>query len=327
MIIKFSVISISIILSFQAHAVLNGTQANKESFQQLVEMNCTGNIIAGKWILTAAHCDTNFGVHDVVRYDGTSIKPKAVHNHPAYDGTLSDIGFWELESVQDVNQINTISVSNIGAGQPITIYGFGGTDPLLGKAVQTSEAASGDLQWLRTIDISQGRSTFGDSGSSYLNGSGQIVAVHSSGSSTTTFGMEGYRTETGRQFILDTVNGWHYPTNLTVSNTTTITVQSLHVGGTTDSAYTSGDLTINYASSTCDNGAIGEFATCTYSVTTSGGQGQLYLSANEKIDVNKPVSSGDTGGINNSGSGDSGGGTFGFVSLLSLFGLSWLKRK
>ncbi|MFW7525627.1 trypsin-like serine protease [Vibrio ostreicida] len=324
-------VAVALCIPFKASAIIDGTSVNKEDFQQFVEMGCTGNIIGGKWVLTAAHCTTNLGLKDVTRYDGSSAKTKAQHNQPAFDGTLSDISFWELESIQDVDQINTISVNNIGAGQSITVYGFGGTAPQLNKAVQTSEAVSGNAQWLRTVDISQGKSTSGDSGSSYLNNADQIVAVHGGGSSTSTGGMEGYRTETGRSFILDTVNGWHYPTNIKVSNTATITVQSLHVGGTTDAAYTSGDLAINYAASTCDDGAIGEFATCTYSVTTSGGQGQLFLSANEKIDVNKPVSTdngGGSGGSNtNSGGGDSGGGSFGFASLLALLGLGLSRSK
>ncbi|AIW17491.1 trypsin-like serine protease [Vibrio tubiashii] len=324
--VKLSAISLAIALttSFQANAIINGTSENKANFQQYVEMGCTGNIIGGKWVLTAAHCATNLGMRDVVRYDGSIAKTKAQHNHPAFDGTLSDIGFWELESIQEVNQINTISVSNVGAGETITVYGFGGTAPNLNKAIQTSEAVSGNAQWLRTVDISQGSSTGGDSGASYLNSLGQIVAVHGGGSSTSSNGMEGYRTETGRSFILDTVNGWHYPTRLSVSNSATITVQSLHVGGTTDAAYTNGDLTINYAASTCDDGAIGEFATCTYSVTTNGGHGQLFLSANEKVEINKPVSTTDG---NSTTSGGGGGGSFGFASILALLGLGIRRYK
>ena len=315
---------IAAIFSPLASAIVDGLAEDKTNFQQFVEMGCTGNIIAGKWVLTAAHCP----IKDVVRYDGSIAKAKSKVNHPTFDGTLGDISFLELENIQDVNQINTISVSNVGAGQAITIYGFGGSAPQLNKAVQTSEAVIGDPQWLRTTNISQGKSISGDSGASYLNAAGQIVAVHGGGSSTSTAGMEGYRTETGRQFILDTINGWHYPTNIKVTGTSVITVQSLHVGGTVDSAYTSGDLSIDYASSTCDDGSISEFSTCTYSISTSGGEGQLYLSSNEKIDVNKlsvPDNSDNASGGNASSGG--GGGTFGFLTIFFLMFLSLTRSK
>lgn len=322
---KVSVVSLAIAMlpSFQAVAIINGTPENKANFQQFVEMGCTGNIIAGKWVLTAAHCAANLGMRDVVRFDGSIAKTISQRNHPSFDGTLSDIGLWELESIQDVDQINTISVSNVGAGQAITVYGFGGSPSQLSKAVQTSEAASGDAQWLRTVNISQGNSTAGDSGASYLNAANQIVAVHGGGSSTSSAGMEGYRVETGQNFILDVVNGWHYPTNIKVNGSTTVVVQSLHIGGTTDTSYVSGDLIIDYAASTCDDGAISEFATCTYTISSSGGQGQLYLTSSEKIDVNKPVVVVDdnNGSNTDSNGGDSGGGSFGFVTLLVLLGL------
>lgn len=318
-------LGIVLAIPFQAHAIEGGASVNKADFQQFVEMGCTGNIIGGKWVLTAAHCTYNY----VDMYDGSSVNVKSKTNHPSYDGTFSDISLWELESVQDVNQINTISVDHVGAGEPITVYGFGGNASELRKAVQTSEAINGDAQWLRTINISQGHSINGDSGASYLNSAGQIVAIHHGSSSTSTSGMQGYRTETGQAFILDTVNGWHYPTNLDINDSATITVQSLHVGGTTDGAYTTGDLSINYAESTCDDGAIGEFATCTYRVTTSGGEGKLHLSANEKISVNKPVISdndnNDTSDDN--GGGESDGGSLGLLSLLSLLGFGFIRNK
>lgn len=326
---KLTTLTLGVVLSipFQANAIYNGTLVNRADFQQFVEMGCTGNIIGGKWVLTAAHCVPDSGLRNVVMYDDSLAETKSHINHPSYDGTFSDISLWELKSVQDVNQINTISVDPVGAGESITVYGFGRTAPELSKAVQTSEAISGDAQWLRTIYTSQGESIYGDSGASYLNSAGQIVGVHNRGSSTSTWGMQGYRTETGRDFILDTVNGWHYPTNLDITTSATITVQSLHVGGTSDTAYTTGDLSINHAASTCDDGTIGEFETCTYSVTTSGGEGQLYLSASEKINVNKPVVSDSNNATSDNNGGGEDGGSFGLLSLLSLLGFSVARKK
>ena len=322
---KYSALAISIAaFSFNVHAIVNGTLVSNNDLQQMVSMNCSGNIIGGKWVLTAAHC----ALSNVTLHDGTTAIARNKINHPSFDGTLNDIGFVELESVQATNKINTLSVSNIGAGEAITVYGFGNTAPQAYRAVQTSEAQGIGLhaQFLRTVNTGQGSSISGDSGMSYLNAASEIVAVHNAGSATSTAGMQGFRIELARQFILDTVKGWHYPTNLEFNGNKVITVQSLHIGGTTDVAYTTGDVTIDYASSTCDDAVITEYGICTYSINSTGGQGTLHLSGTESIQVNKleiPPSVSDN---SHSNSNSSGGGSFGLFSTLSL-ALIYLRRK
>ncbi|OED62716.1 hypothetical protein A165_14260 [Vibrio tasmaniensis ZS-17] len=104
---------------------------------------------------------------------------------------------------------------------------------------------------------------------------------------------------------------------------TTITVQSLHQNGITDTAYVQGNITMIPESSTCvTQGLINPFEQCTYVVEGNAGEeGQLYLSDSEVIHINKPKV--DNGGGSSSGS----GGSLGFLSLLGLAVFGRLRKR
>lgn len=129
-----------------------------------------------------------------------------------------------------------------------------------------------------------------------------------------------------RAFITETVDGWHYPTAADSNGRTTITVQSLHVNEVSDSAYTEGDATLITEDSTCiTQGPIDAFEKCTYVIESQGGEGKLYLTADEVISLNLPEPEPEpepSPKPNN----DSSGGSVGVLSLLGL-ALFRLRRK
>jgi hypothetical protein len=84
-----------------------------------------------------------------------------------------------------------------------------------------------------------------------------------------------------------------------------------------DSAYASGNA--NITGGTClDAADIQPFSTCTY-IVESQGTGTLHLSDSESITINKPTVTPD--------SGSSDGGSLGFLSIIGLLGLGFIRRK
>ena len=86
-----------------------------------------------------------------------------------------------------------------------------------------------------------------------------------------------------------------------------------------DTAYTSGDATITGGTCTTMS-SVSAFQTCTYIIESQGGIGTLHLSDSESIAINKPIPNPESGG------GDSGG-SLGFLSLIALFGLGFVRNR
>ena len=125
-----------------------------------------------------------------------------------------------------------------------------------------------------------------------------------------------------KDFILEAVNGWHYPTYAEGKNIT-VTVQSLHMNITSDQAYTDSNVTIT-GGSCVGKSTINAFEKCTYELEADGA-GKLYLSPDEYVEINKPEPETETEPSTGGGSG--GGGSFGFLSLFGLAILGWKRRK
>ncbi|PSU45808.1 hypothetical protein C9J12_21215 [Photobacterium frigidiphilum] len=322
------------LLTANASAVENGLSEYEESYPQLVRAvadrgSCTSTIVGGSWVITAAHCSSTESVQgSITTWDNQQIISKRIKINPDNIINGFDIALWKLQSPPSINKISFLSLDTITANDLITIYGY--STGLLNSGSQKAQAIDPSIpQVINMENIGQGTNAGGDSGMPYMNSNETIVAIHSgsTGVDDNGFGRgaTGSRITHSKDFILDTINAWHYPTSVkTINGTATISVQSLHRGDVIDTSYSDGDVSLDLIASTCDDASIPEFGICTYVINSNGGEGKLYLTPTESITVNrapeptKPDPKPDNGG--------SGGGSFGFLSLMGLLGLAWRRK-
>lgn len=337
--------NVSILLGFlvsgSASAVGGGSEeVDWKQMPSLVKMNCTGTALAGKYVLTARHCswESAGGLRPVYIQDGSTIDTVKQTSHPLADSIGVDIGLWELASNVPMNKIEYIAdlndpANNIQLGDNITLFGFGGTGLQLNKGTQVTHDPENRGEWWKVSlkDIGQGYHVPGDSGAPSYNTNNHIVALVSTGEEEVTpdgpvFTGQSTRLTYAKDFILETVDGWHYPTQLETNNgKATIKVQSLHQNNVSDAAYTDGDATIT--GGTCIGASdVQPFETCTYEVSSNGGEGKLYLTANEAITINKQVKLDPKPQPESNNGSESSGGSLGFFGLMGLLSLAWRRR-
>ena len=223
----------------------------------------------------------------------------------------------ELESRVETHQISFLTLDEINIGDRITFYGYSTGELVSGiqKAIEGSEFTP---QVLNQANIGQGAAKSGDSGAPVINGAKNIVAVLNEISGIDDEGLglgsKSSRITYSKDFILNTINGWHYPTlAVTTNGSVTIEVQSLHVASVIDDATPSGDIAI--IGGTCWDASIEPFDTCTYELSSDNNEeGTLTLGEGEVITVNKgkttpPPVPGDDGG------------SLGWLALLGLIGV------
>lgn len=311
-------------------AASNGTNVSWSNYTDMVNNNCTGTIIAGEHVLTAAHC--NDLKNSLMLQNGTWLNPTNVEEHPNHATSSNhdfDMAFLTLPNRVDTADIhffadlNTNPVSN---NEEVRLFGFASTQNQLSYATMTIESSPTGItptsRYTAEKTVNGGETIEGDSGGAWLNTNNDIVSINNArsidGSVTDyTYGINLFSVN---DFILTTIDGWHYPTIASGNGAKTITVQSLHSGGVADAAYTEGSITIT--GGTCyGNNSINEFEKCTYELDVTG-EGKLWLSNNEFIHINKPSSTSDNGS-----SGGKSGASTSFAAMLALLGLGFIRRR
>ncbi|MGL4476216.1 MAG: trypsin-like serine protease [Shewanella sp.] len=331
-----------------AMAIENGQIESASAFPSLVEMNCTGTIIAGKWVLTAAHCSwPSSGGIKPVNLVGAQTHGDSLIIDPLKDvvfnaGVASDIALWELSETPLFDK--TLFLSNDAVERNLnstfTIYGFGQTQQQLHSATYSIDNylhEDPEILFLRAQSASIVVS--GDSGSPYLL-NGKIVGItRAAAIKEPPPGLEGEnyhgtsasRISFAQDWILETVNAWHYPTIATVAagQSKTIEVQSLHMNAVVDSASRTGDIEIDIANSSCINGGaqIQPFDICTYTITSKDGyEATLDLGNDQRIVINKGKGPTVTPPTPEPEAGGSSGGSAGWLSLLGLLALAYRRK-
>ena len=317
------VLSLSL-LSSSVFAVENGTTVEwQNDFDDMVKNNCTGLILGGNQVLTAAHCTDLTGITFA---NGDVVTASERADHPSYLWSASssqyDVSVWTLPQTaktQNIHYLADLNVQNVTLSDDIQVYGFGGNFPLSYATVSIDRLSS---SWFTAHQGNAviGDTIQGDSGGAWMKGD-QIVGVHEGSAGAITYGTDLHY---AKDFLLEKINGWHYPTVLKGTGTQTIKVQSLHQNAVVDAAYVAGDVTIT--GGTCQTlPTINAFDTCTYELNVTG-SGQLHLTTNEVIDIN-PVTPTPVPPPTTTPSSGGSGGSLGFLSLLGLAVFGRLRQK
>ncbi|GEM74406.1 trypsin-like serine peptidase [Vibrio sagamiensis] len=339
-----------VIYPIHAWAIINGESivwAENDNTVSLI--NCTGTRIGRHYVLTAAHCfddeQERYYLADAHhQYERAIVDKVVIHpNYSPLHPLSEDVAILTLSEITDVARIQffkDLTLPTYIKGTRISVDGFGGKripERARFKLTTMDEKYPFNIE-AEKVGIAHTES--GDSGAAWINQDNEIIAVHQAIGVHTIAGTDLYFAS---DFILDNINGWHYPTIATVSEHTTIEVQSLHRNVISDSAYVRGDVVLNVDESTCLKGPIKPFERCTYVIENTGGSGELYLSRTEVIRLTKGDDVNNSSGNNTNDikpkplpitnnpdaeqvHGKSGG-SIGLASLLLMLGLSLIRKR
>ncbi|SHO23829.1 Putative uncharacterized protein [Moritella viscosa] len=343
-----SLLSLSIISTFSAstYAVEGGTSLTWSEHPYLIESQCTGTVIAGKYVLLAGHCaasvDSPFP-RQVNLSNGNDMMPTARNAKPYYNvdgswGGGADVAIWTLPSTAPMDKVVFIAelndaASTVNIGDNVSFMGFGQDDntPRLGQAFNTVTIKYPEII---VYEDAVAHSVPGDSGAPVFNTDNKIIGVNYAGGGTIDPGTGRYD-QSGvdlhfvKNWLLETIDRWHSATELKLTGTQTLDVQSLHVNDVdmasrwNDGSLTTGDVSVTGGTCVTD-GVVAPFGMCTLEITSLGGEGKIALEEGNEITLNrvikptpKPTPQPDSG---------SSGGSFGFASILGLLALLWCRK-
>ncbi|RJX65868.1 GlyGly-CTERM sorting domain-containing protein [Vibrio sinensis] len=355
------------LMSFSSLAVMNGTLLDWTQEDGTVFLDnanearnnyCTGTLIAGTQVLTAAHCgEETEGVDliDTVHFANNSqvtVTPANITLNPSYEnlGDTSrgqDIALYSLPQQADYYKIRffkDLRSDVFVLNQAMTISGFGWTPKTLHRAdfTQTDlsdcpECTSSPNYQINAKVVNASHTAPGDSGAAWINNNNEIIGVHKGSAPFTSGRRETYGTNLhyASDWLLEQVNNWHYPTLADANGKTTITIQSLHPATerVTDAAWGE-NITLIAEESTCvsmsTSDTIEPYSKCTYVIESNGSEGKLHLTDNAFISINKPKPvtppEPPVPEITPPVTGDSGGGSFGLLSIVALLGFGIRRR-
>ncbi|MDF5213327.1 trypsin-like serine protease, partial [Vibrio parahaemolyticus] len=345
---SLSLIALSL-LSASSYAVENGTPVDWSQHDDTVRLDnstnkslyCTATLISGRYAITAGHCVNDGGLDIMTPSNSENLPLSAQWLSPEYtdeyDRRAKDVGIVRVDDPVDYRHIQFLNIDEQSEGQVMVIRGFGGTADSLNQADFTfSNYHWADHYYVYADTVNESHTTGGDSGAAWTinkDGNEEIFAIHRGSDTSVDWNDNGTEIHTRetygttiqsvQDFITKTIDGWHYPTlvDTDANGKATITIQSLHQAETSGFAYTDGENTtlINEESTCFTKGQIQPFEKCTYVIESNGEEGELYLTDNEVIHINKPIENtgGGDGGNNNTDNDDSGG-SMGFWPLLLL---------
>lgn len=294
------------LFSISSYAVEGGTPISWEDNPYIVESQCTGTVLAGKYILFAGHCaasvDSPFP--RLVNFsDGSSMMPTHRNAELYYKDINSvDIALWTLPNTAPINKIAFIDDLNSTADTPklndiVTIIGFGQNDstPRLGQI--TNKIISTLYPEIYIFGHETQHTIQGDSGAPIFNSNNRIISTiySGSGSKDTITGMydtNGVNLRFVKDWLLTGINAWHSPTELKFTGSKTIEIQSLHVNPTNladrqnAGILTTGD--VNVTGGTCvTDGDVAPFGTCTLELQAGNNEGHVQLEDGNTITINR----------------------------------------
>jgi len=316
--------------SSSAWAVVDGTPLNWNEHDNTVYIDgCTGTFVAGRYVLTAAHCYNqndwavmqDAGNNTYYAMDGDFLESSVLH--PNYQANIvsEDVAIITLNrefEYSDIQFFKDLTTPGFVQDATITLDGFGGTDKELHRAEFKMTSTSGPTYpfYIAALQTGAAHVIEGDSGSAWVNRNQEIVAITQGkgfDDAQQLHRVSGIDLHYVSDFLLESINGWHYPTMVNGQGRVTVEVQSLHMSAVSDSAYTSGSVTIVPESSSCLDGVIEPYQRCQYVLDVQG-QGTLHLSSGENVSLNPNTNSGDDGG------------SLGLWGLMALAAFGWRRR-
>ncbi len=286
-----------------------GFNLNKEQHPYIVKIRsyldnaflpCTGTLVANRWILTAGHCVYNRDVliqdNEIQFYNNDIFHSKSIHLSPNIKKYAEDIALIRLPFQADSEHILFLNKQKMKKGQYLSILGFGNTSKLRKanmELIYTGDEQSNQDWQYQLANINEGATEKGDSGSPYIINN-TLVAVHNGEQKRNDYGY-GYgafaaqlHKKSINQFILNTINDWHYPRKIKISSQKTIWIQSLHTSSVSADFYTLGSIEIIYEDSSCLYlPQIAPYQLCSLTIKNNGNSGMLYLNNQNNIWISR----------------------------------------